>query len=158
LPAPLNVGRPEDADSPAPRRAKMRSQPRRYCVKESRSPAGIMGGLAVDAILTKVLINSLVVNRPFDIYKQSSRSCWHGFEVVLTPKPCHRFLPSVSAGVGVGPLSSLNPRTLNQAWWSRAHFCTDKQVAEYNNCPRWLAIESVLMLYIPTSEASSRSM
>lgn len=40
-PAPRNVGRPDDAERPAPSRASIRLQPWRYSVKDWRSAAGI---------------------------------------------------------------------------------------------------------------------
>ena len=54
-PAPLNVGRPEEADSPAPKRARIRVDLARWCWKLSRSFGGTALGLAaVVAILRRV--------------------------------------------------------------------------------------------------------
>jgi len=47
-PAPRKVGRPEEAERPAPRRARMRVEDWRCWWKESRSAWGIEGGGAVE--------------------------------------------------------------------------------------------------------------
>lgn len=52
-PAPRNVGSPDEAESPAPSKARMRFEERRASWKEARSAGGIAGVLAVEAILMK---------------------------------------------------------------------------------------------------------
>jgi len=56
-PAPRNVGKPEEAERPAPRRARMCLEDLRCEVKESRSE-GVIGDLA-EAILMMLLRDTL---------------------------------------------------------------------------------------------------
>jgi hypothetical protein len=60
-PAPRKVGSPEEADSPAPRRARIRVDLFRCCWKLSRSFCGTTLGLAAEEAILRMMVDSITV-------------------------------------------------------------------------------------------------
>jgi hypothetical protein len=96
-PAPLNVGRPEEADSPAPKRARIRVDSARCCWKLSRSFGGTTLGLAAVVAILRMRVGRITVTRAA-VFFFADCVCEERDSLVVVLVSCMRCLSDTSGG------------------------------------------------------------